>query len=292
MSHVNKFWSDVIMRLEDLIDSRYANSSDVSLSDMELYYCGLHNCPPLHTVSRVRDFYVIHYVLSGQGTFKNNDSTFRLTKGQGFLICPGSLTVYQADSEDPWTYCWFSFNGLKAESYLENLQLSRQSPIFNYDSDSFLEDCIMNMISAKNMMSGRNFYIQSKMYMFFYKLAEHLNTPVFTAPRKGIGELYVNKAVDFIKSNYAENITIQELADYIGISRKHLFRLFKEYLHISPQNYLIGYRINKACELLVNPALSIHDISQSVGYTDQLLFSKVFKRIKAVSPRDYRNLNR
>ncbi len=54
------------------------------------------------------------------------------------------------------------------------------------------------------------------------------------------------------------------------------------------QEYLIEFRILKACELLENEMLTIGDVSRSVGYADQLLFSKVFKRIRKVTPSEYR----
>ena len=276
------------MNNQTLKDSRYASTSEQIYSDLTLYYCGFQRCPPFHSNSRVRDFYVIHYVLSGKGAFRINDTTYNLSKGQGFLICPGILTNYRSDSEDPWTYCWFSFNGTKVKYFLEQLGLGNETPVFKYDKDDFLEKCIMNMIDAKNITSGRNFYLQSQMYLFFYKLADSLTIPLFINNSESNGKLYTKRVIDFIERNYSEKITIEELASYVGISRKHLFRLFKENLHTSPQSFLINYRINRACELLSNPLLNIREVAHSVGYEDALLFSKIFKKIKKKSPKEYR----
>jgi YesN/AraC family two-component response regulator len=64
--------------------------------------------------------------------------------------------------------------------------------------------------------------------------------------------------------------------------------IFKEYLNISPKEYLIRLRIDVAKELLSNKALSIGDISRSVGYSDQFVFSKTFKKITGLSPEKFR----
>ncbi|WP_309245234.1 helix-turn-helix domain-containing protein [Clostridium estertheticum] len=64
--------------------------------------------------------------------------------------------------------------------------------------------------------------------------------------------------------------------------------MFSELLGIPPQEYLIKYRVNKACKLLSNKDLTISEISRSVGYDDPLGFSKIFKQIKGVSPKSYR----
>jgi YesN/AraC family two-component response regulator len=88
--------------------------------------------------------------------------------------------------------------------------------------------------------------------------------------------------------NYSRKMTISELARSIGLDRSYLGSIFKEQLSTSLQNYLKNYRMDKACELMKNETLSIGDISRSVGYDDPLLFSKLFRKCKGVSPREYR----
>lgn len=67
---------------------------------------------------------------------------------------------------------------------------------------------------------------------------------------------------------------------------------FKEALGKSPQEFLMSYRMIKAAELLKLTRLSIRDISNAVGYTNQLHFSRAFKKIYGLSPREWRNQNR
>jgi AraC-like DNA-binding protein len=64
--------------------------------------------------------------------------------------------------------------------------------------------------------------------------------------------------------------------------------IFKKYFNLTPQDFLINFRIEKACSLMQNPELTIGDISRSVGYNDQMLFSRVFKKIKGIPPSRYR----
>lgn len=84
--------------------------------------------------------------------------------------------------------------------------------------------------------------------------------------------------------NYAQKITIEHIANFIGLNRSYLCSLFKQQVNTSIQDYLVRYRINKACEMMGNAELSIGDISRSVGYNDSLLFSKIFKKVKGFSP--------
>jgi len=100
-------------------------------------------------------------------------------------------------------------------------------------------------------------------------------------------ELYVKKAVELIQTKYSEKLTIIDIAKHVGLDRSYLCSVFKEYLGISPQKYLLNYRINKACDILKSTHISVGDVARSVGYQDPLMFSKMFKKIKGVSPSMY-----
>lgn len=91
----------------------------------------------------------------------------------------------------------------------------------------------------------------------------------------------------FIQRNYCEMISVDGIAEFAGISRSHLYRVFMKNTGMSPNEYLSAYRINKACGLLRNSGLKINEIASSVGFQDQLYFSRVFKKMKGVSPSGY-----
>lgn len=103
-------------------------------------------------------------------------------------------------------------------------------------------------------------------------------------------EVYVTKVIDFIEMNYSNKFSIADIANFIGLDRSYLCSIFKEKSHLSIQQYLILFRMNKAAVLLRNKELAIGDVARSVGYDDPLLFSKIFKKTKGVSPREYRSM--
>jgi AraC-like DNA-binding protein len=78
------------------------------------------------------------------------------------------------------------------------------------------------------------------------------------------------------------------MAKSVGLNKNYFSTFFKENIGMTPQQYIIKYRINKACELMENKGLTIGDISRSVGYEDTLGFSKIFKKEKGMSPKKYR----
>ena len=98
---------------------------------------------------------------------------------------------------------------------------------------------------------------------------------------------YVLNAIKYIQFNYSQDISIDDIAKSVGVSRSHLYRVFMSNVGQSPIDYLTSYRINEACALLRTSQLSIAEIAVSVGFFDQFYFSRVFKKAKGVPPSKY-----
>lgn len=266
----------------------YGNSSVNKNHDLIVYHYGYEKCKADHYWTGVRDHYLIHYISSGKGTFVYNNKTYHLEKGQGFLICPNVLSYYQADTERPWEYCWVGFHGRKAHSYLSRLNLSFDQPIFNCQPNNSIPLIVNKMIESKSLTKGRDWFLTGLVYQFFAEIMQNERCPNQGQDNINFSDMYVKKAVDFIEKNYSRKITVEDIADYVGINRKYLSSLFKEIMRTSPQSFLINYRMNKACLLLSQNLLSIAHVAHSVGYDDPLLFSKMFKKCKGMPPSQYR----
>ena len=137
--------------------------------------------------------------------------------------------------------------------------------------------------------SGSNFYNSTAMlgylYLFLSKLIEECDS--ISSVASITQSNYVVEAIKFIQFNYSTDISVDDIANAVGISRSHLYRVFISNLEQSPIDYLTEYRINEACELLKNSNLSISQIAVSVGFFDQFYFSRVFKKIKKIPPSKY-----
>lgn len=144
------------------------------------------------------------------------------------------------------------------------------------------------MSEAYYLKRGSDVKRLAYLYLFLYKLTEVNAKDLYYDSRENRHDSYISKALQYIEMNYSRKLTVSMIADWVGLNRSYLNSIFKEELGKSLQQYLIEFRILKACELLESENLSIGDVSRSVGYTDQLLFSKVFKRLHGVTPSEYR----
>lgn len=98
----------------------------------------------------------------------------------------------------------------------------------------------------------------------------------------------IQKIVQEIRSDYAKNITLTDLAGKYGISIGHLSGLVKKELNMSFSDYIAARRVQEAKELLKDDTLSIEEIAMQVGYSDYFYFTKVFKKNVGTSPSKYR----
>lgn len=95
-------------------------------------------------------------------------------------------------------------------------------------------------------------------------------------------------ALDFMRENLSSNITIAVIADTVGLSANHFSQCFKEVLGVTPHQWLMQTRLERAMELLVNPALSLSEISRRCGFFDQSHFCKAFIRHTGIKPTAWR----
>lgn len=98
----------------------------------------------------------------------------------------------------------------------------------------------------------------------------------------------MHKAVSYLKENLAQRVTLEELAQHVGLSKSYLSTIFKTELGQTFTDYVNWMRIEKSKELLLNPRLSLAAIADLIGYNDQSYFTKKFSQLAGMSPGQYR----
>ena len=99
---------------------------------------------------------------------------------------------------------------------------------------------------------------------------------------------YLQNAITYITANYNTEIHIKELADACNLSQSHFMYLFKEETGMTPLAYQQTLRIKDTMSALISTKVSITEIAAQVGYQDPLYFSRVFKKLVGMSPKEYR----
>ena len=264
--------------------------------DLGLYQFGMEQCSPSHSYGpAARNHFLFHYIISGTGTLYADDSTgttktYHLKSGEGFLIFPNQITTYVADKELPWEYVWIEFDGLRAKEAMDTAGFSLDRPIFHTKKRDMSQKMEEELVYIATHSDETIFNIIGHLYLFLdYFMRSTVSTVVKGSTK--LQDYYIKEAITYIEQNFQNDISVVDIANRLGINRSYFGKIFKQTLKQTPQEFLINYRMIKATELLRLTKMSIGDISKAVGYENQLHFSRAFKKIYNISPREWRNIN-
>ena len=260
-----------------LPEERYSFNIDeeCGLAPRALAPCnvGYEKCLPSHFFGpAVRTEWLLHYVLSGKGSFRTERGEYTLQKGDMFIIKPMEITYYEADADEPWEYIWLSF---KAVTELPSL-LTECDAV----SVPYLEDVFRELVFSREFADNGAGYSEHATAMLWELIGRirHRGDSVKSE------NSYVGAARDMIESEMHRDITVSEIADRLHLNRSYFTALFTRAMGISPGVYLFELRMKRARELLVSGKYSVAVVAASVGYSDSFVFSRAFKRRFGISP--------
>ena len=156
-------------------------------------------------LDEVRHHYLIHYVVSGKGTFTLDDgTTFNISAGQCFIILPYKKYIYQADKYDPWYYIWIGFTGSCASAF------SQMNSVYDFKKPELFE----NIEKAASIDSYRTEYLYAQLLMIYRELA----------PPEKLYNKYIYKIIHYIESLYMTQLTVEKIAELCSINTmQHAF---------------------------------------------------------------------
>lgn len=266
-----------------------AINPDQPKGELAVLFAGNAQTPPAHQVGpQVLDYYLIHMIREGRGNFSCHGKTYSLQAGDHFMIFPGELVMYESDQQDPWSYCWIGFKGTSASQILSRCGFAPSRPIIRMeqlaDFESFfssVEQVLHEANAGASMEAEAYLRLVLAGYLKLHAAEENLGKPV------PAGSQQVEKAVRWLTLQYTRPVTIKEMAGALGYHRTYLSKLFKQEMGISPRQFLLKIRMERARTLLSEP-LTIEEIASSVGFSDPLYFSKQFKKWFGEAPSEYR----
>ena len=232
----------------------------------------------------VRDHYLVHCITAGHGTYTVHGQAHALRAGDMFLARPGETIHYAADARDPWTYCWVGFNGIDAAAFFSGTDFSGEKPVLHFDDDT-PQRLLLDIFSAHGGQPFHALRLTGRLCLFLSWLQENAAHP--GRQRVSPDEMYAKGACAYIENNYANPITVEDIARHVGVCRSRLYRAFQQQLRVSPQQHLTRLRMRHACALLEKKELSVKEIAFSVGFADPLYFSRRFREIVGCAPTEY-----
>ena len=206
------------------------------------------------------------------------------------MLFPHQLNTYVADDKIPWEYVWIEFDGLRVKEMLDVVGLCMDQPVYKARYKDIAAAMDTEMMYIVNHKKESPFHLIGHLYLFMDYFVRSA-VSVSTNKESGLRDFYIKEAFSFIEQNFQNNISVEDIAASCGLNRSYFGKIFHENTGKSPQEFLISYRMTKAAELLKLTDLSIADIGNAVCYPNQLHFSRAYKNVYGISPRQWRNEN-
>ena len=279
------------------VNSGYLHDSRAPIKDKSrpliVTSCGTYR---LKTVKRLPTWrpkgrldYQLLYIVSGKGHFYFHGEDRVVYAGRMVLIQPRQEQRYEYFGEDKTEVYWVHFTGSDVKNILRSYHIPMDDPIFYSGASSTYSYLFKEMIhELQNCKTGYEdllaMYLR-QIFLLVQRTRQEERPTVST---------YIQEEMEFARryfnEHYNEPISIQEYAESRNMSVCYFQRNFKQIVKHTPMQYLLTIRVNNAASLLETTDYSMAEIAAIVGYEDPLYFSRLFRKIKGVSPRDYRNL--
>lgn len=269
-----------------------SNPVSVEPGSFTVLFAGESQTAPSHRAGpKVVDYYLLHHVLSGKGTFRIGDYAVALGAGDSFLITPKELASYESDAAEPWRYRWVAFAGANAAELVAECGFAPYRPVAHTGSSRFPGDRCRHIYETfRGRTRSASLEAAGQLMLLFAAIRDSFgdNTPSPVRPDSRQKEIELQVA-RYLSAQYAEPVTIEGMAETLGYNRAYLSRLFKSGTGLTPATFLSKVRIDHARRLLrERPELTVEQIASSVGFPDALYFSKQFRRWHGQSPTEYR----
>lgn len=261
-------------------------ASDLSLPTLKgigLQYVDIHNYF-WDNCTRKDNICLIQYTLKGEGTIKIDNIFYTLKPNDAFLIdIPSNSQYYLPKHSSFWEFIYLEFS-YECLPFMRKIY-QNNGPILKINISEKLIKQLFDIYTKALHNQIKTFFENTRIaYDLWINLTEYaLN--LSTAKMSKID--YVKRYID--QNYYKNELTLDLIADNIGISRYYMCKEFHKKYGISPGKYLREIRISNACRLLTtNDNYTLQKIAQSVGYSNDNYFGKVFKAEKGISPAKYK----
>lgn len=270
-------------------DSVWIHSMPTEIAKTTFFFvqeAGIFKCRSKYYTEREnQNSFYISYTHSGEGLLKYKGQEHTVSPGQAFFIDCMEHHHYKTVSKKGWDTCWIHFNGANTRNYYA-LYTKNCPPVVKIKNESKFNETIMEVIKQQTNYNAESDLICSALVM-------QLLTELLRSSASGLMPItpmpeYLQRVVKHIDKNYAENITLDELAEKYLISKFHLSHEFKKHIGISIHEYQIRLRINLAKTLLTSSMLAVGDISRKVGIENVSHFISLFKKRVNDTPLSYR----
>ncbi len=270
---------------KQILDNSQINSSlgHLYLTDIGYFPRAKH-----HYRERVEgcDNHIFMMCVEGRGIVEVDGDLYTIMQNQYIIIPKETAHRYYANNENPWSIYWFHFSGSSANSYIDMVMdnqvvgtMTSMGLAWFVKQFGVIYNLLESGYSKNHMMAVSN---------LLGLLMTGLKVPLMWDDSSYSKKSPVDECIAYMLEHMSERLTLEQLAERMHMSRSHIIELFKEHTGYTPIDYFIHLKVQKSCRMLDQTDMSINEIALQIGYEDPFYYSRIFKKVMGMSPRDYR----
>ena len=238
--------------------------------------------------------HVLSYMQEGRASIIVGGKKYKGEKGDIFLYRPhekhGGKAVNNHEYKTVMFRIDFADEKLHHEMLKKKLEGVNKFPAAeNWKLRNILDALIdESEKKQKNTLLIKSYLLETYAVISEYIKNKYLKKKIRKSSRNFKAEICI-RAKEYINNNYTKNIMLKEIAGYLALSESRFSHIFKEHAKISPVQYIIKSRIDKAKELLKGTDKKITEIAFETGFSDLTYFNRTFKKLEKQTPSAFRN---
>jgi AraC-like DNA-binding protein/mannose-6-phosphate isomerase-like protein (cupin superfamily) len=234
--------------------------------------------------------YQILYITKGKGVFETEHTGVKKIKaGDLFVLVPGVWHRYRPDKNSGWDEYYVEFEGAIIKHCQFNEVLDKYNPIIHIGVHSEIIEYFNQLLhTILDEKPGFQHIASGNLFQIFAQVFAVRKYHVFEGK---MIENQIEQAKAYISKNLTDNISQTKVALEIGLGYSLYRKKFKEYTGLSPCQYQINLKINKAKGLLVSTKINLQEIADQLGFDSSDYFYRIFKKKVGLTPTEYRAKN-
>ena len=270
----------------------YYNSTKVD-TGLQVNEFGWHNSEAGYCHDQARTDYIIQFVLKGVCHLSVTDSKdgaekeYDLRAGDAFIIYPHTHYRHLSDENEPCGRCWASFSGSAVSDCFKLCGIDADTHVVRDLPILKIEEKFNKLRTCCNKNPDTALRIQANMFDLMSLFAEKaVDGPLVEYDDNN--KFMVDSVVAYIENHIGDKLSINDLAKMFGYERTQFYRIFKNVMNMSLQQFIMTRKMFRAVHLISETDIPIIEISQQLGFESYSAFTKAFKRWTTHAPIEYR----
>lgn len=228
--------------------------------------------------------YIFIYCTEGSGIIMVDGKKYIIHENQAFCIPRFKKHLYYACEKNPWSILWVHFKGEDTVYFPLN-----ECKIIVFNSENaknrmqFLFDLLFRVLN-ENYTLGNFIYISQVLSLILTETYHREKANTTLEQNK-----HVTNVIRYMSKHLEENLTLEDIAAEFDLSKSYLNAIFQKYTQHAPMDFFINLKMKRACRLLRATDTYIYEVAQQLGYSDQYYFSRIFKKVVGMSPKEYKH---